>query len=118
MTYDEFSYIFIGILFCVICFIRFFRRCVMNRPISHRERRRIMINRLSPNNRELIMIRMDRKNLFKPIESPNGECVICLDNYNDLECCSLKCEHTFHKKCIETWFIEKQSCPLCRENII
>lgn len=26
----------------------------------------------------------------------------------------LKCGHSFHKKCIETWFEEKNTCPVCR----
>ena len=117
---DYTSWIFWGIVLFWIS-VKLVKCYINNRRPNHRQLRRIMANRLSPNlNRnELIMIRIDRGALFKHIEPPKGECVICLDDYNnDTECCSIKCEHTFHTKCIETWYREKQSCPLCRESII
>ena len=86
---------------------------------NRQPRRRILPPFPRRNSRELIMIRIDRTSLYKTIDPPDGECVICLDSYNnDMECCSIKCKHTFHKECINTWFNEKQSCPLCRESII
>ena len=41
------------------------------------------------------------------------ECPICLSE------CSvrsyLRCGHFFHKKCLDTWFHSKNTCPICRE---
>ena len=46
------------------------------------------------------------------------ECCICLEDIqvkkNQIK---TKCEHTFHKKCIQKWITKKTNCPMCRENI-
>lgn len=39
------------------------------------------------------------------------ECSICFKNRAQFE---LSCGHTFHKKCIYTWFDINTSCPYCR----
>jgi hypothetical protein len=41
------------------------------------------------------------------------ECSICFDNII-LNQKILKCKHSFHKSCIETWINEKGTCPVCR----
>ena len=51
------------------------------------------------------------------------ECGICLETINQKSVYkSLKCKHSFCKKCINIWIIEKYqsqncSCPMCREPI-
>jgi len=42
------------------------------------------------------------------------KCSICLKNIyeNDFE--KTLCKHYFHKECIDTWLLTKNSCPLCR----
>lgn len=45
----------------------------------------------------------------------NTECPICFG-----ECCNpltLRCKHTFCKKCFLQWFSDNKSCPLCRDKI-
>lgn len=41
-------------------------------------------------------------------------CCICL---NEIEktVCSLKCNHKFHKKCVEDWLEKNPTCPICRD---
>jgi hypothetical protein len=61
------------------------------------------------------------------------ECAICLRDYIEpAPVCNgnrsnktrvLKCTHKFHVSCINTWFNETNTCPICRdpnpdENII
>ncbi len=43
-------------------------------------------------------------------------CNICLENYkNGLYYRELKCNHKFHKKCIDKWIKSgKNTCPVCR----
>lgn len=44
------------------------------------------------------------------------ECPIC---YEDIgEGVQLKCKHVYHSGCIDTWFMKKTSCPMCRYDII
>ena len=46
-----------------------------------------------------------------------NKCTICLDTIenNNLK---LKCNHSFHKKCILLWKEHKDSCPVCRAPIV
>ncbi|KAK0175046.1 hypothetical protein PV327_008830 [Microctonus hyperodae] len=48
------------------------------------------------------------------------ECVICFEMLRpDTKVLNstytLRCNHTFHKKCINNWFKENRSCPTCRK---
>jgi hypothetical protein len=46
-------------------------------------------------------------------------CTICLENYeHDSEVRVLRCNHVFHRDCIDSWLPVNPSCPLCRKNII
>ena len=46
------------------------------------------------------------------------ECSVCLKNFEIKETiCITKCNHTYHKKCIDTWFEIKDTCPNCRADI-
>ena len=49
----------------------------------------------------------------------NEKCAICLEKFtnNDLVC-DITCKHTFHKKCIKIWAKHKDSCPLCKRDLI
>lgn len=45
-------------------------------------------------------------------------CSICCDNYeNDDECIITKCNHIYHKKCIDVWLNKNNTCPICRQII-
>jgi hypothetical protein len=43
-------------------------------------------------------------------------CPICIDNFKENEFYrTLKCSHSFHKRCIDHWFRKDHSdCPMCR----
>ncbi len=42
-------------------------------------------------------------------------CSICLENYRKKEkMIRLNCHHIFHTQCIQDWFLNKNTCPLCR----
>ncbi|XVE80148.1 hypothetical protein DITRI_Ditri14bG0116100 [Diplodiscus trichospermus] len=44
------------------------------------------------------------------------ECVICLEGLEEREVCwvLVKCDHVFHKTCLEEWLKINPTCPLCR----
>ena len=48
----------------------------------------------------------------------NESCSICIDEFkNDTDnkiILKLKCDHLFHKECLDPWLITNKSCPLCR----
>ena len=46
-------------------------------------------------------------------------CVICLEKYQKKEkVITLRCNHMFHQTCIEEWFKNGKSCPLCRFSLL
>jgi hypothetical protein len=59
-------------------------------------------------------------NYFKEtIEIDNEQdcsCSICL--IDKIANCQTNCRHNFCKSCIEKWMENKNSCPMCRKNII
>jgi len=46
------------------------------------------------------------------------ECPICLEMFGELDdislFCTLKCGHSYHRKCIIDWLSKDKSCPTCR----
>lgn len=44
-------------------------------------------------------------------------CSICLNKIFEDTLKITKCNHTFHKDCIETWLITNKKCPLCRTKL-
>lgn len=49
------------------------------------------------------------------------ECPICLEIFGELDddklFCTLKCGHSYHRKCINDWLFKDNSCPTCRIKI-
>ena len=49
-------------------------------------------------------------------------CVICLLSYDEKKkdedkCVFVKCKHSFHACCIQTWMLQSKSCPICRTEV-
>merc|ERR1711933_124408 len=45
----------------------------------------------------------------------NGKCTICRDEMSGHNTAMLKCNHAFHKNCIEKWLKNSKTCPNCRK---
>ncbi|EDV22604.1 uncharacterized protein TRIADDRAFT_59008 [Trichoplax adhaerens] len=46
-------------------------------------------------------------------------CPICLETFLSGEDIRITpCQHEFHKKCVDLWFEENYTCPLCKSNIL
>lgn len=56
--------------------------------------------------------------IFK-LEKDYKECTICLEKVvlRDEEYIITKCNHNFHKKCLNNWTRIKNNCPSCRTNL-
>lgn len=46
----------------------------------------------------------------------DAQCPICYEKIG--EGVQLKCKHAYHSDCIDTWFMKKTTCPMCRYDII
>jgi len=58
--------------------------------------------------------------IYNPNEDDEEQnCAICLTALeNNSIIRKLGCNHKFHHKCVDTWFEEKEKCPICRHNIL
>lgn len=45
-----------------------------------------------------------------------GTCIICRDDLKEGSK-KLSCAHIFHIECLKSWFIQQQTCPICRSEI-
>ena len=52
-------------------------------------------------------------------EASDSACSICQDSYTEGQAIRsiLRCNHKFHKTCIDTWFERNVRCPVCRYDI-
>ncbi|RYQ83469.1 hypothetical protein Ahy_B10g102150 [Arachis hypogaea] len=48
------------------------------------------------------------------------QCTVCLSEFKEEEKVrSLKCQHVFHRDCLDTWLQEyRATCPLCRVKLL
>jgi hypothetical protein len=55
-------------------------------------------------------------------ESSSGVCSICLGEYQEGEeiywSHNRRCNHCFHRACIEEWLLRTNACPCCRSNYL
>lgn len=56
----------------------------------------------------------------KDDELIESDCNICMDHfeYRQYKRTLPKCNHTFHKKCIDSWLKKNSSCPICRQEYL
>lgn len=71
---------------------------------------------------EFIYRVIGRKSILNFNKKTYGEeCPICLEIFGELDddtlLCSLKCGHSYHKKCVNDWLSKDNSCPNCRIQI-
>ena len=64
-----------------------------------------------------------QQNKQLPVQNYNinieKKCVICCEDYiNDDDIILLKCQHYYHKKCCISWLYVKNTCPICRTQIL
>lgn len=52
--------------------------------------------------------------------APPEDCSVCLSAYEEGdEVRKLKCDHKFHKACVDTWLLQDSAtCPLCRRPVL
>lgn len=51
------------------------------------------------------------------INIPSDICAICQEPLHNAEMKQIKCNHVYHKNCIEEWATQSNLCPLCRQPI-
>jgi hypothetical protein len=59
------------------------------------------------------------KNLPRHSATAGESCSICLDDYEkETTVTTLPCNHNFHPKCIGSWFVHDNRCPVCRLELV
>lgn len=59
--------------------------------------------------------------IFVEYNEDDINCTVCLENINMIDKDIIKfkkCNHMFHKECIDEWIKINKSCPICRVDII
>ena len=59
-------------------------------------------------------------NYIKKYDDPDREdCIICSNNdiFTYKSWIKLGCSHYFHKHCIDIWLEDKDSCPICKQDV-
>lgn len=86
---------------------------------------RYMVNNYSPNNikiNRLINLGIISTIIITDNNKPeysHDDCCICLNEVIIHDSIYLlPCNHHFHKDCIRPWLLEKQTCPLCKLDLI
>ena len=47
------------------------------------------------------------------------QCVVCLSEFQPGEQVrTLRCNHSFHKDCVDTWLHRNKTCPICKREIV
>ena len=64
-----------------------------------------------------LSVTLERKN--KNNFNDNKTCSVCYDDFTSNNLLYVvRCNHAFHKGCINSWFTSSKTCPLCRESVI
>jgi len=58
-----------------------------------------------------------QKYIFDKTLNIIDKCTICLENIYEIDLLKIKCNHNFHKKCLDIWLEQNNNCPLCRLKI-
>lgn len=73
---------------------------------------------VKPKNRQNKLSNLDIEPFYKCKNKNEDACSICLNKIETNEYIrKLKCNHLFHKKCVDKWLKKNQNCPMCRKTI-
>ncbi|XP_039135190.1 RING-H2 finger protein ATL79-like [Dioscorea cayenensis subsp. rotundata] len=127
--------IVLAILLCTLLFaliiVAFFRIILSNRRnrliISDDVHHNTTTNNNNNNNKEVIIsdivvqddaIPTLRFSAGTKLAGVGAECAICLNEFAEGDGVRVlpACNHGFHVKCIEGWFVSHSSCPTCRRS--
>ncbi|KZV14594.1 hypothetical protein F511_42175 [Dorcoceras hygrometricum] len=69
---------------------------------------------------KLVEERSPARRYSSGLEVESSECAVCLSPYEEgEEIRRLKCKHTFHRSCLDTWLQQDAAtCPLCRRTVL
>lgn len=72
---------------------------------------------------QFINLLFNRKSILNFNKENYGEeCPICLEIFGELDddslFCTLRCGHSYHKKCLNDWLFKDNTCPNCRISIL
>jgi len=94
----------------VVYYVQRFR--LIHRRYQEQKRRQDLAERA------LKMLKQRKLKTTDALVKDEETCAVCIDEYksND-QVTELPCHHSFHKKCIEPWVLDKGTCPMCKVNV-
>jgi hypothetical protein len=114
-----------AIAFLVLCYAyRVGRNLCLAPPLDFDlESAEPSVEKLEENKRKMAKLLMDGGRIgiipYKADENVEDCCAICLDQLRDGDQIrELWCNHYFHVDCIDPWLLNKQSCPLCKDDVL
>ena len=61
----------------------------------------------------------NQKNVKISFKYNDTSCAICIEQHQVGDSVRiLPCKHIFHKKCVDPWLLERQTCPICKCDIL
>jgi hypothetical protein len=89
-----------------------------------------VLSRLSPGNRQLLNPEVLPKFPFTPSAAPSASgsnaqvlgrdsCAVCMTDFEMGDTLRLlPCLHRYHIECIDPWFKDKTTCPICNQDVV
>lgn len=100
-----------------ISFVSFYSICSFSYTLYDMRKQQVDINLQSKTECLQSPTTLQNENDITNYTHYNDECPICLDNINEKDMYVLKCNHAYHRECIDIWvnFSHKNECPLCNQ---
>ncbi|KAI3969071.1 hypothetical protein MKW92_006455 [Papaver armeniacum] len=120
-----FTMIIVVVAICVPALTGLLANCIRGSRVEQRGSRvdpNNFVGRSSAGGLDSVLIQMFPVLVYsdiKNLKEISNDCAVCLSEYEDKDMLRLlpKCQHVFHRECIDSWLVSHATCPVCRSNL-